>query len=926
MPSVLLRCRDRSTRRPALALALLAGVATAVVAVAPGATAAGTPDPLEGAVRNVLPPGQSGSIDAAKLATVVAGDSQGRVAVEGRNAPPNFADQLEMYDGLNRLDPASVSAGDVSRLYKRAGFTPDTVVRSATPRPGVRIRWDAYGVPYVDGQSAEDVAFGAGYAGTMDRMFLQDVLRHAGAARAAEFLGPTEGNIAMDRHQLQTAAYTPAEAQAQLDGVVQRYDEEGRTLLARADAYLAGINAAQHALCPANLPTGLHCPAEYAALQKTPKDWTRADLVYVASLVGGIFGKGGGGEADNARWLQQLQGRFGAAQGLAYYRDLRAKNDPEAPTTASVRTPYGGGDPNPAQPGVALPDMAGPTADGTGSDVGGTGLPLPSAPPSLGLDMPHGTFLPLSTRGASNAALIAGSRSADGHPTVVFGPQTGYYAPQLLSEEVLNGPGIHARGVSFAGTSLVVELGRGLDYAWSATSASSDIVDTVAERLCEPDGSTPTVHSTHYLADGRCVPMTSWVHEETALPNAGATNPPQQLRMQVLRTGHGIVQSRVTVHGIPVALVLQRSTYGHEVDSVIGFARVNDPAQVHDPASFNRAMSAIDYTFNWFFANDKDIAYFGSGRLPQRAAGTDLDFPRWGVSRYDWTGWVPTSGHVQQADPPSGYLVSWNNKQAPGFSAADNVWGYNSIYRSRALSDRVGALAATGHATVPQLVGAVADAATVDSRARYTLPALLDVLGDGGSDPQTRKAVALLRGWLADGAHRVDRARTGHYADQAAIALFDEWWQPKHEAVPDSSSGALPKDVLRPVLGSLVDQLPKALDDHPRGGKGSSWNEVAWYGYVDAELRRALGHGPSGTRTASLCGLRTSCADTVIASLTAAVQRALAAQKVTDVDALTYDKHLDDIRHTTAGLVGVRPIDWQNRPTFQQVVHFTTER
>ncbi|MGZ4698955.1 MAG: penicillin acylase family protein, partial [Oryzihumus sp.] len=208
MPSVLLRCRDRSTRRPALALALLAGVATAVVAVAPGATAAGTPDPLEGAVRNVLPPGQSGSIDAAKLATVVAGDSQGRVAVEGRNAPPNFADQLEMYDGLNRLDPASVSTGDVSRLYKRAGFTPDTVVRSATPRPGVRIRWDAYGVPYVDGQSAEDVAFGAGYAGTMDRMFLQDVLRHAGAARAAEFLGPTEGNIAMDRHQLQTAAYT----------------------------------------------------------------------------------------------------------------------------------------------------------------------------------------------------------------------------------------------------------------------------------------------------------------------------------------------------------------------------------------------------------------------------------------------------------------------------------------------------------------------------------------------------------------------------------------------------------------------------------------------------------------------------------------------------------------------------------------------
>jgi hypothetical protein len=44
------------------------------------------------------------------------------------------------------------------------------------------------------------------------------------------------------------------------------------------------------------------------------------------------------------------------------------------------------------------------------------------------------------------------------------------------------------------------------------------------------------------------------------------------------------------------------------------------------------------------------------------------------------------------------------------------------------------------------------------------------------------------------------------------------------------------------------------------------------------------------------------------------------------VDQLTYDKHQDDIRSVSAGLVGVRPIDWQNRPTFQQVVRFTTGR
>jgi acyl-homoserine lactone acylase PvdQ len=930
----LLRAPFDRLRRP-LPLLVGAAVALLVATTASGssaAPAAATPDdPLETAVRDILPPGQSGTIDASGLLRVLTRDPTGRIAVDGRNAPTNFADQLELYDDLNRIDPARLTSADVDRLYKRAGFTPDRVVRTEAPRRGVTIRWDEYGVPYVGGKTAEDVAFGAGYAGTVDRMFLQDVLRHAGASRSAEFLGPAADNIDMDRHQLQIAAYTPAEAEAQIAGMVQRHGSEGRALVARADAYLAGINAAQRRLCPANLPAGPQCPVEYAALQKKPKDWTRADLVYVASLVGGIFGKGGGAEADNARYLQQLQDHFGERDGLARYRSLRNKNDPEAPTTASIRTPYGGGDPDPTGPGVALPDLDGPRAAGTGADVGGPALPLrsPSAPPRLGLALPGGGFLPLTAQGMSNAALIAGSHTADGHPAAVFGPQTGYYAPQLLAEMVLSGPGIQARGVSFAGTSFVVQLGRGLDYAWSATSAGSDIVDTVVERLCETDGSAPTVTSTAYLVDGRCVPMTSYTHEQTAVPNVGAIEAPRRLRMLVLRTHHGIVQSRTTVDGRPVALVLQRSTYGREIDSAIGFARVNDPAQVRDPASFSRAMSAVDYTFNWFFASGQDIAYFGSGRLPVRAAGTDLDFPRWGDSRYDWSGFLPTSAHPQQANPRSGYFVSWNNKQAPGFAAADDAWGYNSVHRSLALSDRVADLAATKQATVTRLAGVVADAGTVDSRARHTLPQVLAILGDGGTDPQARAAVTLLRQWLGQGAHRVDRARTGSYAHQAAIALFDEWWQPAQASsgVADPAApGALAHDALRPGLGRLVEDLPSPLDDHPREGKGSAWNGIAWYGLVNGELRRALGHRPAGPHTASLCGPPTDCRASLTASLTAAVQRSLTAQHVTSVDQLTYDKHQDDIRSVSAGLVGVRPIDWQNRPTFQQVVRFTTGR
>ena len=44
------------------------------------------------------------------------------------------------------------------------------------------------------------------------------------------------------------------------------------------------------------------------------------------------------------------------------------------------------------------------------------------------------------------------------------------------------------------------------------------------------------------------------------------------------------------------------------------------------------------------------------------------------------------------------------------------------------------------------------------------------------------------------------------------------------------------------------------------------------------------------------------------------------------MDALTYDKTRDSIASVSGGVVGVRPIDWQNRPTFQQVVQFRRHR
>ena len=537
------------------------------------------------------------------------------------------------------------------------------------------------------------------------------------------------------------------------------------------------------------------------------------------------------------------------------------------------------------------------------------------------LDLPGGVSVDLSELGAhgmSNALLVTGKESATGKPLAVMGPQTGYFTPQLLVEQVLVGPGIQARGVAFAGTNLFVQLGRGIDYAWSATSAGSDNIDTVVEKLCNTDGSKATVSSTGYRVGKRCVPMQSDVHTETTTPNLTAPAPATTYSFRVLRTRHGIVQQRTTVGGTPVALVAQRSTYGHEVDSVLGFSQLNDPGYVQDARSFQQAASHIDYTFNWFYADSRDISYYSSGLLPKRSKKVEPDLPHWAGKKYDWKGWLSFKKHAHQTNPKRGYLVSWNNKPAPDFSAADDNWSYGAVYRSLALEKRLlSKIKGKRKVDLPGMVGVMSAGATADSRAAYTLPWLLKVIG---KDPKNAAAVALLKSWLKSGAMRVDRDRNGAYENQAAVALFDAWWE--------DGSQSVAFDALSGRLGSLVHQLPQILDDHPRLGQGSSFNGVAWYGYLSKDLRSVLGKKVAGPYSTAYCGKGSlkACRTTLRRSLADAVARVLKKQGKSSVGQLTYDKHEDDIVSTTGGVVGVRPIDWQNRPTFQQVIEFLSHR
>ncbi|HKF82411.1 MAG TPA: penicillin acylase family protein [Solirubrobacterales bacterium] len=882
--------------RPHRALALLV-VLVGLLAAAPRASAAPAPYGANdaGGFRNVLPPGQNGT---ANFGEVLAFRGPGLL-------PPHFADQQPLYENLLYAGP-TLTEEQIPNYFKDAtfGVPPGEAASAFEPRPGVTILRDkAFGVPHVYGDTRADTMFGAGYAGAADRLFLMDVLRHTGRAELASFLGGS--NAGADASQWQFAPYTEADLERQLAQAPRLYGALGQQAVDDVAAYVEGINAY---IAAANLDPELK-PGEYTLLNKPMEPWKSTDVIAIASLVGGIFGQGGGNELNSALTMQAFVRRMGKQAGRKAWANFRSKNDPEAPTTVAERFPYETRGAF-AKRGLALPDrgsvrFTSTNGAGASSATGGTtatvGQRLQAAIEAAG----H----------ASNWELVSATESASGHPIAVMGPQVGYFAPQILQEVDLHGPGIDARGAAFPGVSLYVQLGHGRDYAWSATTATSDNVDTFAEVLCKDNF--------HYRHRGKCLAMEKLEKGESWTSNAADSTPAGSQTLIAYRTVHGIVYARGRVGGEKVAFARQRSTYFHEADSVIGFAQLNEPGVMTGPEGFKQAVSKINFLFNWSYIDSEHIAYALSGWMPQRARGTSPDFPVLGTGKFDWMGyepsgrtadWLPFPKHPQAVDPP--FLVSWNNKQAPGWAAADDKYSYGPLFRSQMIADKVkAAIKGPKKMTIAQLVQAMEEPATQDLRGYRLLPTILKAIGEPKSKP-LRQAFVTLRTWREHGAHRRDLDRDGAYEENDAVELMDAWW-------PKLLAGEF-----KPALGG---RAYAALEGMVRTGSytGGSPTEPdfsdGWWSYVSKDLRDLFGPQPKGAWSRVYCGngSKRKCRQMLQRTLTAAL-------KVTPQQlygggdgacaANPQPSCFDQNRPAVTGGISMPPFPFQNRPTFQQVV------
>lgn len=765
---------------------------------------------------------------------------------------PNGADeQARMYDALTPLG-ANVTDADLGRTFKSAklGEAPGPTRVESTPNKRVTITRDRFNVPHIKGKTYDDVVWAMGWVLQADRGLLLEQGRNPGRIAALDVPGISAFDLVVK--------LTPFAASKQADEIIEREQvrnlraagADGRGVLKATDTFLAGINA------------------RVRAKKVKVKQYTRADIFGFTALAGELFGRGGGDEAARSTFYDALRDRLGAGPADNLFDDLTSTNDADRPNSISRTFNYE--QPQRKRGGNVVLDAGSfkPTRFNQATAASNKA--------------PH----------ASNFLLLSGRRSTTGHPLFVGGPQIGYYYPGLTLEADISWTGGHAmRGVYSPAHPGVIFIGRGEDFAYSLTSAGNDTADEFVETLC--GGS-----STKYRYKGKCRSMKRIV--------AGTLRKSE--RITFYETVHGPVTGYATVNGRKVAVARQRSSRGRDALWMLPF-RDATLGKIKSAEDLYAAANRQPYTFNVGYADDKDIALFSAGRLPVRHPDVDPRLPTNGTGAYEWRRFLKASEHPAQKNPPSGAILNWNNRPAPGWAAADNDWDHGPLHRNVLLENGI---AKRDKHDLASVTGAMNVAATTDLRS-FGLTSSLTALLAGTPAPNARAATMLgqLEAWRASGSSRLDVNGDGAIDAGPGPAIWDELYPKLVDAV------------MGPALGPNLDQLKDLVGENNSTRSGFTGGAI---NYLDKDLRTLLGtqfRAPYKTRFCG--GGDANACRTALWSAIDAAGAAVEAKQGADVAAWKADANAEKITFAP-GLLQTK-IAYTNRPSgIQQVVSFTGHR
>ncbi len=555
----------------------------------------------------------------------------------------------------------SVTVGTVRQSFPRVE---GELALSGLTQP-VEVLRDAYGVPQIYADNAEDLFEAQGFVQAQDRFYEMDFRRHLAAGRLSELYGAS---------QIETDSYIRTLGW-------RRVAEQELSLLSPStrrylDAYAAGVNAYLAGKPPEELSL------EYSllgvqGLDYTPELWTAADSVSFLKVMAWDLGTNADIEADRAI----IATLVGTSRAASLYPPHPFEGHEEIVGRGAVVD--GEFDPE-ARRASASPLPA--SLDAEQSDAAVAALRAADQvhdvlPAVLGVAGLTGEI-------GSNAWAVSGSRTAGGQAILSNDPHLATSIPSVFAQV-----GLRCRTVTdscpfdVSGFSLAsvpgVMIGKNTSIAWGLTTSYPDVQDLFLEDVrgdTVRDGETYvplTIIEEHIKvrgeADPRLIrirstrhgPLLSDVDQQLQAVAADATEPDRD--------------------AYAVALSWTASTPGRTMDAVLGLD------QAHNFTDFRAAAALLSApSQNLIYADTAgNIGYQLPGAIPIRDKGNGQG-PRPGWDRsYDWQGTIPFAELPYAYNPPNGFIVAANQpiigKQYPYLLGSSYSYGW----RSQEIVDRL---------------------------------------------------------------------------------------------------------------------------------------------------------------------------------------------------------------------------------------------
>ena len=376
-------------------------------------------------------------------------------------------------------------------------------------------------------------------------------------------------------------------------------------------------------------------------------------------------------------------------------------------------------------------------------------------------------FAPDNEGLGSNNWVVSGERSASGKPLLANDPHLGLTAPPVWYFAQISTPGVNVIGSTLPGVPGVI-LGRNERIAWGFTNTGPDVQDLFIEKLDASGG--------YLTPEG---PQPFKIVDET-IRVKGAE--PEKLRVRISRHGPVISDvSRPAQDEAPRGHVIAFSWTAlaeddRSMQAALKFARAREWASFLAAArDFQSPQQNIVYA-----DVDGNIGFVAAGRVPHRRATNDLKgmapAPGW-QEKYDWVGAIPFEQLPLSFNPPSGAIVTANQRITPPGYAHFISSDWQPPYRA----DRIQQLLdATPKHTVQSFAAIQAD--VLSQAMRELLPRLL---ATRPRSEEARKALAMLEKW--NGAMSPERAEPliawawwrelarAIYADELGDAFRQHW-------------------------------------------------------------------------------------------------------------------------------------------------------